>query len=480
MAARENKGLQAALIIFVLITIGLATSTWVCYRDANEKSNIAKTATDNEASTTRKFAERNNDARCLKYMLGWDTTLAENDYEGLLKGSSAEIQEIAAGYKQDMEMYGKGIDKPNYRIVPAELLKVIKAKNEELATAIEEQKKLNAQLVAAREEAKKEIETAKKGQEEASAELVKRTADFETERKRKDGEMAKIQSDKESLSGKLNEAVAKSETQRKTLNDAIVKKDQLIQSQKDEIKRRTENENFEVPSGQIRYVNQRQGLVLINLGSADGLRPQINFSVYDQDENSATRAQKKAAIEVVRITDAHLAEARIIESQVKNPILPGDNIYSPIWQPGQRLRFALTGFMDIDGDGSNDREKVRNLIEINGGEVVVEQGNDGRVDAASLAKMTLQTRYLVEGDLPPASAMDKTSFEVHNQGRNAMITKAQELGIDRITPAKILGYMGYRGEEKTVNLSKGAMAEPTRGKVIQPKDDFRPRQPPPR
>ncbi|MFM9115037.1 MAG: hypothetical protein ACKOU6_02620, partial [Planctomycetota bacterium] len=271
---------------------------------------------------------------------------------------------------------------------------------------------------------------------------------------------------------------AKGDTQRKTFNDSIVKKDQLIQSQKDEIKRRTEKENFEGPSGQSRYVTQRQGLVLINLGSADGLRPQINFSVYDQDENSATRAQKQAASEVVRITDAHLAEARIIESQVKNPILPGDNIYSPIWQPGQRLRFALTGFMDIDGDGSNDREKVRNLIEINGGEVVVEQGNDGRVDAASLAKMTLQTRYLVEGDLPPPTAMDKASFEVHNQGRNSMITKAQELGIDRITPAKILAYMGYRGEEKTVNLSKGAMAEPSRGKVIQPKDDFRPRQPP--
>mgnify|MGYP003520633522 CR=1 FL=1 len=36
MAARENTGLQAALIIFVMITIGLAISTYMYFRASEE------------------------------------------------------------------------------------------------------------------------------------------------------------------------------------------------------------------------------------------------------------------------------------------------------------------------------------------------------------------------------------------------------------------------------------------------------------
>ncbi len=191
---------------------------------------------------------------------------------------------------------------------------------------------------------------------------------------------------------------------------------------------------------------------MINLGLADGLRPQVLFSVYDRAENSATKAQKKAGIEVTKVLEAHLAEARIVHSETANPILPGDLIYSPVWKAGQRLRFALTGFMDINGDGTNDRETVRNLILLNNGVIDAEQIDDGSVD---VTKMSLQTRYLVEGELPT----DKFAVEAQLQGRNRMISKAQEMGIERIPVQKLLAYLGWRSEERTVSLGRGATTE---------------------
>ena len=477
MAARENQGLQAALIIFVLITIGLFVSTYIYFRSAEEADKVRLAAESKANDFQKQYQNRDIEVRCLKYMLGWDSTLSEADYQGLLNGvpETAEIREIDTGFKQDMAMYGKGLDKPNYRLVPAELLKVIKAKNEELITSIDEQKKLQAQLVAAREESKREVEKAKQGQEEASAELVKRTQDFQTERDRLNGEKTKLAGEKDGIRTKLNESVDKAEKDDKAAQNLITKLNNTIMDQKDELKKWKEDENFEVADGKITYVNQRQNLVLVNIGSADGLREQISFSVYDQAENSATRAQKKAGIEIIRVVEPHLAEARIVHSQTTNPILPGDLIYSPVWSPGQRMHFALTSFMDINGDGVNDRDLIRTLIQLNGGIVDVEQGDDG---AVTVAKMTLQTRYLVEGDLPTVS--DKGQQDAHIQGRNSLILRAGELGVERVAPAKLLGWMGWKGEEKTTSLGRGASTEAATkgGKSGGAKEEFRKREPP--
>ncbi len=229
MAARENTGLQAALIIFVIITIGLAISTYAYFRSAEEAAKEVAAKTAESTDFKKKYTDRDVEVRCLKFMLGWDTTLSDADYDGLLKGldAAAEIHKIDEGYKQDMQMYGKGLDKPNYRLVPAELLKVIKAKNDELVTTVDEQKKLQAQLVAARDESKKEVELAKKGQEEASAELVKRTGDFETERSRLNDEKGKLVSQKDELATKLNDSVAKAEKDVKVQRDRKEKVEML-------------------------------------------------------------------------------------------------------------------------------------------------------------------------------------------------------------------------------------------------------------
>lgn len=472
MAARENTGLQAALILFVMITIGLAISTYVYFRSAEEATKVASARKSELDEQTKRYQERDSELRCLKYMLGWESTLTDTDYEGLLTGlPNSQVKEIDTEYKKDMIMYGKGLEKPNYRLVPAELLKVIKSKNDELVLAVDEQKKLLAQVEAVRKERADGIKKAEEAQQAAVADLARRTADFDQERTRMKTDSSNLLAQKTDLQNKVNEADAKLQKQIQDADEAARKKDRLIVSQREKIKEYQEHENFEVPTGKVTWVNQRTRTVLINLGTADGLRPQIMFSVYDKGETSATKAEKKGGIEVVRVMEAHLSEARIIHDLTKNPILPGDSIYSPVWQSGQRLRFALTGYMDIDGDGQNDRELVRNLILLNDGLIDAEQGDDGKVDPTG---MSLQTRYLVEGEMPA----ERVVLEAQLQGRNLMIGKAQELGIERIPVTKLLAYMGWKSEQKTVPLGRGASEDISRKPAAGGGSEF-PRRPAP-
>ena len=106
--------------------------------------------------------------------------------------------------------------------------------------------------------------------------------------------------------------------------------------------RKDEPESFEVADGRVSWVNQN-GTVWINLGTADSLRRQVTFSVFDADLHDAAKSKKKGSIEVTRLLSDHMAEARITKDDPKNPILTGDNIYSQIWHRGKKLHFALTG-----------------------------------------------------------------------------------------------------------------------------------------
>ena len=123
--------------------------------------------------------------------------------------------------------------------------------------------------------------------------------------------------------------------------------------------------------------------------------------MYDVDENNIARSERKGSIEITRILGGHLAEARILDDELTNPIIPGDVIYSPVFQPGTAVRFALTGIMDIDGDGQSDHDLIRNLIRINGGVIDAEVDADGK----RKGKISINTRYLIVGE----EATDKTT-----------------------------------------------------------------------
>jgi hypothetical protein len=162
-----------------------------------------------------------------------------------------------------------------------------------------------------------------------------------------------------------------------------------------------------------------------------------------------TKAAKKGSIEITQILGDHLAEGRILEDNPVDPFLPGDKINTLTWSPGEQKHFALTGVMDIDGQGSNDYQKVRNLITSSGGLIDAEMDAKGK----RLGQLTINTRYLVVGNAPDAKH-DPAGFANYS----AMIKEATARSIEPISLNKLLELIGYEKQMKRVQFGAGGNA----------------------
>ena len=161
------------------------------------------------------------------------------------------------------------------------------------------------------------------------------------------------------------------------------------------------------------------------------------------------KLESKGRIEVVRVTGPHQAECRILEDKASDPILPGDWIHSPAWSPGQRLHFALVGFMDIDGDQQSDRETIKHIISMNGGVIDTEIKDDGVRDEG---KMSVNTRYVVMGDASEKGNLAIKNLDQYQKTRTAFFNEMTQFAVEKISVQQLLDMMGWKPEEKTTGL----------------------------
>ena len=182
--------------------------------------------------------------------------------------------------------------------------------------------------------------------------------------------------------------------------------------------------------GKITEVAKGGDIVFINLGRADTLRPGVRFAVVGQVVSRLADGKPKATIEVVEVltTADHLSRCKVVSIRNSNRIQVGDSIYSPAWQPGKKVEFAMIGIMDIDGDGNDDRKKIIELIESRGGIVTFDLPPDGKVTG----ELTIDTRWLIVGE----------DFSVLDEG-GVLESKSKSLGISRINLNKLLGFLRF-------------------------------------
>jgi hypothetical protein len=189
----------------------------------------------------------------------------------------------------------------------------------------------------------------------------------------------------------------------------------------------------------VRSINVRNKAVWINVGRADDLRPQVTFNVHAAGLKPSDNL-KKAKIEVTQILGEHLAEAKILEDSLEDPIVPGDKIYTPLWDPGRPEHFAIAGRIDFDGDGRDDHERLRNMIRLGGGVIDAELQPDGSIKGA----MTVETRYLVLG---PIESESKT-----REAYNSMVQTAKQFGADTLMVDKLLDRIGWHETTRLVRF----------------------------
>ncbi len=434
MAARQDQGLVFTLIAFVILFIIAFVAAYVGWKSYSDSETHVAELQNQKREADTAVANKTDENIRIRKMLG----VGEND----------NPEDLEKTFKEDMDRYGATFtpEQQSYRKVVDYLAHENEAISAREASAKADLKSLKDRLLAVEaENAKKVAEyqaQMQAAQQDAASERDQHKKDrdaLETTKRELQDNLAKQQSEYETKLAEINK-------QLKDLTDNLTKSERAKENLLAEVSKSAES--FEIPDGRVSWVNQN-GTVWVNLGSADSLRPQITFSVFDADAQDPAKTDPKGSLEVTKILGDHIAEARVTNDDPRNPILTGDQIYSQVWHRGKKLRFALMGIVDIDGDGRNDMKLARDLIELNGGAVDAYVGDDGKVQG----EITVNTRYLVRGDHP-----EKPSDVALQAGWDELSKDAQINGVEVITLDKFLNQIGYSPDDRIVKLGPGARA----------------------
>jgi hypothetical protein len=156
---------------------------------------------------------------------------------------------------------------------------------------------------------------------------------------------------------------------------------------------------YDQARARIVAVDKAQQTCYLNLGAADFVKPGLTFSVFGEGEYKPS-AERKACVEIVKITGDHLSLARVTDSKNAKPIVAGDQLYNPSWFPGLRDHVAIAGLIDLNGDGQDGTAELVKALEQQG--IIVDAWLDLKDQSlkGALQAVGPKTSYLILGDEP--------------------------------------------------------------------------------
>ena len=465
MAAKENQGLQAIVIvltIFLLLTgVGLLLVNNARKTAVAQVADLQTKQTALNASEAKLQAEANN----YKAWIGFS--------------EDALYDSLQPQFDEDKTRFGLGVDEAS-RAYKTMLQNVFEEKEKLVkneANAKAEVKSLKEKLLALESEKEAQVKEHLTALEKATKDL----ADVQAKAKQQYDEISTknrdIEKSMEDDRAKHAEEMAKMNAEKTAVETANTKLERQVEKLREGL---PEVDQFAQPAdGRVTWINQRYGKVWIDLGSSDGLRPQVTFSVAAEGNADAEQAEKKGSIEVIRVLDAHMAEAQITSDDPKNPILTGDRIYSQVWDRGRTVGFAIAGKIDLDKDGKDDLQRLKDIVSANSGRVDASPDEAG----AQQGELKVDTRYLVLGAYPEGT---QARDEALRKSWTDLSEDAERLGIETIPLEEFIKLMGWRVDNRSVAMDATSRAEdfppeklgdvPPR-KTVQPSGVFKKRLP---
>ena len=125
----------------------------------------------------------------------------------------------------------------------------------------------------------------------------------------------------------------------------------------------------------------------------------------------------------------------------------------------------MIGTVDLDGDGTPDRDLLHELVNTVGAEIAVEVDNNGNRTGGEI---TEEIKFFVRGKVPTldeaSDVEEQKRIERVNDQLTRMLNEAREHGVQVKSMNEFLTYVGYKpnrrvyrpGEATTFNLKAGA------------------------
>lgn len=410
----------------------------------NEKAVLAAVEKEQKAQTS--LREENNRKQILQAMLGVGKPQTQAEFESMVSqvANDEELKTAIKKYNDNMALMGTNASDRNYTNLVDILVQELRARNMQMASAGQRELVLKDEFDSKLAQETKTRELAKLFADEMSNKREKELVEYTEKIKAQEDRITKIEQDKmnsiKQLTKKNADIAATYEQAKEKIGKMEVQLAALSSKLND-----IQGQDFQYVQGKV--VNIHSGaegdLVYISLGKAHNLKPGVKFGVIGSDVSRVADAKPKATIEVMRVIEQNLSICKVVSSKA-SIILTGDSIYSPAWQPNKKVEFALVGKMDLNGDGSDDRNAVKALIEQSGGIVTADLTADGNLNG----QLSVNTRWMVMGEdfktnVDELSSVDKTSAKK----RSLLESEARSLGISRINLDKLLGWLRSSGSE---------------------------------
>jgi hypothetical protein len=367
-AAESKQGLVITLVFFILLTLGLGVATYYGFA---EQESLTKTAKEAQAKEKVFQDERDHyraQANLFRVMMGhprqsdFDENQLAQGKEGIEKGTlgkSVKAQEDVKKLVADLEKklgwdaagkksktsYEELLAKANrdYEALHANNLALAK-KAADAETKQKEAERLQAEAAKNFEKNLVDLgEKAKEAQKNDREEITKLR-----------DELGKLAEAKEQVAKKAAEDVdlEKKKAGKKDLEIKQLKA--LVLARNEELaqyKKPTDTQASMRTDWQIVRMDPRGTMPYINLGSADKVRPQLTFSIHGLAPDGRPNPASKGTLEVVNVLGDHLAQTRItsVKDPNRDPIVKGDMLFNPLWNPYLKKHVAIAGVVDLSG-----------------------------------------------------------------------------------------------------------------------------------
>lgn len=247
--------------------------------------------------------------------------------------------------------------------------------------------------------------------------------------------------------------------ERDTLNDTLLRTHAELETAQGMLQRAREEVSKIMPGpdpnmlalesdGEIILIDDQTQVVHLDKGSDDRVYQGLTFTVYDRGASVPKDGKGKAEVEVFDVTKSYSA-ARIIQSELKRPILQGDIVANLIWDSDRTNVFVIAGDFDLDSDGGIDDDgagRIRTRVEKWGGRVADTISIDTDFVVLGQPPQVLPRPSPEQLEVDPR-AREKYDASVQKLNRyNELENRAQGLWIPVFTYEKFLYFIGYKGQ----------------------------------
>lgn len=446
MASSDSQAKTIALVIFIILSIGTSCLAYFFHEKTDQLAQQAAASKDaasksDQAAKTAK--ERYQELR--ERVFG---NQAQDDHDKVKGLIDQDLQRPKLGPQR----LGRKQTYQHYSDAAAYLHNELNEADRRIASLEQKNGELENQVKALKAQYDQEVAKARDAQNAKTQELAAETRKFqdlinikEQENEQLRDQLSQKQDETQQIRRDL-EKMTKEFDQRVKERDLIIEQVRTQLTKSDQVK-------FESADGQITYVSESGAEAYINLGQDDGVYHGLTFGVYGRDSGGNPYDLPKASLEVYRIIGPHRSLAKISQNPITQAIVPGDLIFNPVWNRGDKESIAFVGYVHLNDDREDDNNEFIRLIEEHGGRV--DAWIDTKTGKLMGGPISVRTKWLVVGDLPEPgdSKLPIEEARLYAQIRsNADILRkqAKERGVHEINIRNFITYMGYNKPQQTV------------------------------